>query len=430
MGVNFMKKIISILLCIIVVFALTCCDKAELKLDKAVQLNAKDGLTSNLSDVDVKDEMSAYKAFSGQFFQKSYDLTKTNSGNNMLVSPLSLYLCLSLLATGSDGESKIELENAFGTDIESVKNLSNVLYNRYSQKAYENSKVNIANSVWLNKTYADFVQDGFLSDATKYFNAQIYSSDFLKDNVCGDVNSWVNHYTEGMIDKILESVDHNTVAYLINALYLQSGWAEKYNKTIARTFKNKNSTEKTVEFLSRKSSVYYSSENAEAFIQPLSDGFCFMGILPKDENSASEYFSNMSWAEIETLFKSASYDYEVTTGIPEFKYDYSIDLMDVFESFSLNSIASPYTANFTKLVQIPNGNFYVDSALQKTAIEVDKNGIKAAAVTMIAGKTNSVPAPREKIEIWLDRPFAYLIFDQGSFELGSVPIFYGVVENL
>ncbi len=426
-----MKKIVSILLCVIVLFAFSCCDKTELKLDKAVQLNGKNGLISNLSDVDVKNEMSAYKAFSGQFFQKSYDLTKKGDGSNILVSPLSLYLCLSLLSTGADGESKIELENAFGADIESVKNLSNVLYNRYSQKAYENSKVNIANSVWLNKTYADFVQDGFLSDATKYFNAQIYSSDFVNDNVADNVNSWVNHYTEGMIDKILESVSEETVAYLINALYLQSSWAEKYNYTIPRTFKNKNSTEKTVEFLSRSSSVYYSSENAEAFIQPLSDGFCFMGILPKDESKSAEYFSNMSWAEIETLFKSASYDYEVITGIPEFKYDYSIDLMDVFKSFSLNSISNPYTANFKKLAQIPDGNFYVDNAVQKTAIEVDKNGIKAAAVTMIVGNaTTSLPTPKEQVKIWLDRPFAYLIFDQGSFELGSVPIFYGVVENL
>lgn len=425
-----MKKIISILLCIVVVFALTCCDKSNLKINKAVQLNAKNGLLSNVSEISVIDEISAYKTFSGEFFQKSYDLTKEDVGKNLLVSPLSLYLCLSLLAAGSDGESRVELENAFGTSIEGVKNLSNVLYSRYAQKAYKNSKVNIANSIWLNKTYEDFVQSGFLSDATKYFNAQIYSADFVNDSVQDDVNSWVNHYTEGMIDKILDNVSSDTVAYLINALYLQSSWAEKYNYTIPRTFKNKNSTEKTVEFLSKSSSVYYSSEKAEAFIQPLSDGFCFMGILPKDENSASEYFSNMNWEEIETLFKSACYDYKVITGIPEFKYDYSIDLIDVFESFSLNSISNPYTANFTKLAQIPNGNFYVDNALQKTAIEVDKNGIKAAAVTKITGSNATSFNPNIPIEIWLDRPFAYLIFDRASVELGDVPIFYGVVENL
>ena len=102
----------------------------------------------------------------------------------------------------------------------------------------------------------------------------------------------------------------------------------------------------------------------------------------------------------------------------------------IFESFSLNSISNPYTANFTKLAQIPNGNFYVDNAVQKTAIEVDKNGIKAAAVTKITGSNATSFNPNIPIEIWLDRPFAYLIFDRASVELGDVPIFYGVVENL
>ena len=56
---------------------------------------------------------------------------------------------------------------------------------------------------------------------------------------------------------------------------------------------------------------------------------------------------------------------------------------------------------------------YIDDILQKCKIELDENGTRAAAVTAIFTKCESaaVEKPKEVKEVYLDRPFAFLIYD-------------------
>ena len=73
------------------------------------------------------------------------------------------------------------------------------------------------------------------------------------------------------------------------------------------------------------------------------------------------------------------------------------------------------------------GNLFIDQAIQKTFIELDNSGTRAAAVTAIT----MVPecAPAEKIEYYrveLDRPFVYAIIDTQS----GLPIFVGVCDSI
>ena len=68
---------------------------------------------------------------------------------------------------------------------------------------------------------------------------------------------------------------------------------------------------------------------------------------------------------------------------------------------------------------------YLDFVLQKTKIDVNRNGTKAAAITIGGGKCESA-APVEKIKIVLDRPFMFGIVDNAT----GLPLFLGIVTNL
>ena len=71
---------------------------------------------------------------------------------------------------------------------------------------------------------------------------------------------------------------------------------------------------------------------------------------------------------------------------------------------------------------------YIGSVIQKTHIELDEKGTKAAAVTVIDMKceATAVAPEREKKQVILNRPFAFAIVDM---ETGT-PVFEGIVNTV
>ena len=78
------------------------------------------------------------------------------------------------------------------------------------------------------------------------------------------------------------------------------------------------------------------------------------------------------------------------------------------------------------MITSSDDNVFIDEVLHKTHIEVDSNGTKAAAATVVVMSKGTGPV-REKIEsVVLDRPFVYAIID---IETG-MPLFIGAINSL
>ena len=91
-----------------------------------------------------------------------------------------------------------------------------------------------------------------------------------------------------------------------------------------------------------------------------------------------------------------------------------------------------YSADFFKMLDpttiTPELLLYIGSVIQKTHIELDENGTKAAAVTIIDMKCEATCVEPIKIKkkVILNRPFAFAIMDT---ETGT-PVFTGVVNTV
>lgn len=64
--------------------------------------------------------------------------------------------------------------------------------------------------------------------------------------------------------------------------------------------------------------------------------------------------------------------------------------------------------------------------LSKTFIDLDENGTKAAAATLVAMQDNAAFFPEDKKEVILNRPFVYCIVDTET----SIPVFIGILNSL
>jgi serpin B len=126
--------------------------------------------------------------------------------------------------------------------------------------------------------------------------------------------------------------------------------------------------------------------------------------------------------------KKAQYNaVEISAKMPHFSFECTVGLVEVLSKMGMPSAFSGATADFRGLGTSSKGNLFIDNAIQKTFIELDNSGTRAAAVTAIT----MVPecAPAEKIEYYrveLDRPFVYAIIDTEN----GLPIFVGVCEKI
>ncbi|MGN8804602.1 MULTISPECIES: serpin family protein [unclassified Blautia] len=77
---------------------------------------------------------------------------------------------------------------------------------------------------------------------------------------------------------------------------------------------------------------------------------------------------------------------------------------------------------------IADQNVNVDTILQKTKLELDENGTKAAAVTAVTMECMSAAVENEPIIkiVELTRPFAFLIYDRSNDEI----LFIGKVTSI
>ena len=82
-------------------------------------------------------------------------------------------------------------------------------------------------------------------------------------------------------------------------------------------------------------------------------------------------------------------------------------------------------AEFDKMGRTVVGDLYLGFVLQKTRIELDRNGTRAAAITIGGMKGESAP-PTENIVIILNRPFVFGIIDNAT----HMPLFLGVATDL
>lgn len=349
-------------------------------------------------------------------------LSAEASGKNIMFSPTSLNFALGMIAEGAKGETKEILDDYLGTNdfaayakeyLDKIK-----AYNTEDESYGYQSKVKIADAVWVDNGLT--LQEKFKNTVSDSFGAEVEAVDFsAAEKTCDVINSWCNKNTEGLIPKIItpDLINDNTGLCLTNSLYFESGWSgEPWN--VSDTEESFGEKEKT-KYMTCTGDRYYENDKATAFGRDYANGLSFIGILPNDEGDF-----NLEDLDIGGLLKSnPEYD-EVDCKMPKLNFETSTVLNDMLSSLGLDNLFSS-NADFSG---IADQNVNVDTILQKTKLELDENGTKAAAVTAVTMECMSAPAENEPIikTVELIRPFAFLIYDRSNDEI----LFIGKVTSI
>ncbi|MBO5261544.1 MAG: serpin family protein [Clostridia bacterium] len=359
-------------------------------------------------------------ALSLKLFKES---SKESKGKNVLVSPLSVQLALAMTANGAEGKTRAEMETLLGGEID-LEKLNEYLYTYIKNlPSEEKSKLEIANSIWF-KSGEITVNDSFLQTNKDYYDASVYEADFDKNTV-KDINSWVNQNTDGMIEKIVDEIDEETIMYLINTIMFDAEWSVKYKEESIREGEFTSIDEKIqkVDMMRSTEGIYIETENAIGFKKNYKGGkYGFVALLPNESINIHDFVNSLTETELLYALENASHETVYAT-MPKFKYEYELNMNEVLKALGMATAFEEGKAEFNGMGQTEYG-MYIGKVLHKAFISVDEAGTRAGAVTSVAMDGNA--APMEPKTVKLDRPFFYMIIDNET----NLPIFIGTLTTV
>lgn len=408
------KRIFTLLLIAACVFSLVSCGKISAD-------EISEGYTRRVSiPTDIEgEETQALYSFGFSVFKEQ----AVKGGGNKLFSPLSAVACLGLIANGADGETLAQIEGILGCDVDT---LNKVTLSYFYDLSRSDSPLNVANSLWINSSKSFSVNEEFLQRNANYYNAQVYSDKFDGDTL-KDINRWCDKNTDGMIKEIISDIDDSALIYMINALSFDAEWQTKYeSKNVIKSFDftNYNGSVSSVKALYSEERTYLTDENAVGFIKNYKGNrFCLAALLPNEGVDVYDYIASLSGKRWNEIWKSQAIG-EVKVKLPEFKYECETDIAEIMKTLGVSNMFSPESADFSLLGTSEGGNIHCSLFKQKAVIQVDRNGTKAASVSI--GSTVDSASPHPTVSVYLDRPFVYAIVDLDT----GVPIFIGCVADI
>jgi len=346
-------------------------------------------------------------------------LKTVDDNENLSISPLSIAYALGMTANGAAADTRTQMETVMGTDVETL----NEFLQDYGATLQET--LSIANSIWFNDAEHVHIEDSFLKTSETIYSAGVYQLPFLKSTYLL-VNDWIAEHTMGLIENMIKKpFEPDTVMCLVNALAFEGKWREPYSEySIAEdTFTTSAGEVQNVEFMSSSENFYIKLDNAIGFKKYYEDfKYSFVALLPNE--SLDGFIASMDMPAVLEAVKNPVRT-SVNTKMPKFAFDYDVELRDILMSLGMPLAFDRDYADFSLMGTSDVGKLYIGDVLHNTTIDVDENGTVASAATVVM-IMNAMSMPVEIKEVYLDRPFFFMIMDEQT----NLPLFMGAVNNI
>lgn len=333
--------------------------------------------------------------------------------DNVVVSPYSAAVALSMLAEGAEGQTRTEFDKALGGVLYKAENLGN----------NDTVVVRSANSVWLDDNFSP--RNRYVNLLEKDFDAFLDVENFASPVAVEAINNWCSEHTNGKIKDIIDRLDPSNVMVLVNALYFNAPWENEFdvNRTSEQIFYGL-SRETKVRMMGVEAYYMYAEYQGFQIIQLPYKGlsYAMYVVLPPQGTDINKLISKMDEAAYYAAMDLLSQQ-RVRLFMPRFKAETSMTLNKPLQTMGIKT-AFTAAADFSGIAEM--GPLVLDKVKQKCYIDVTEKGTEAAAVTSAQIRLTSV-RPVEQVPVMrVDRPFVFVIADAANRNI----LFAGKIVHL
>ncbi len=391
---------------------------------------------SSVAATSLSGAVGANNAFAVDLYSQ---LRAASASSNLLTSPLSASIALTMAYAGAEGTTATQMATAlhYGAAANSIFDGQNALSQALAARASaalaadtkramesdetmpsaDDYQLQIVNSVWGEETYT--WNAPFLNILAQDYGTGVYLEDFAAnfDPARLLINAWVSSETADKINNLLPegSLDADTRMVLVNAVHLKLPWSNAFevSRTAPASFTTANGTTVSTPFMNETQSLPYVDDgNAQIVGLTLANGQLAVVIaLPHGDLATYEAGLTATSAGI----AMPSGEGLVQLSVPKVSFTSpSFSLAAALEAMGMPVAFDPAMADFKGLCTHPpdGDNLHISDVLQKAMIAMQETGVEAAAATAVTVVGNAAAgSPPTPIPMIVNRPYVLSIVD-------------------
>ena len=355
------------------------------------------------------------------------EFLSANQGENVVFSPLNVYIALAMLAEVTDNNSRQQILDVLGCNsIETLrKEASEIWKANYSDDGFVTSV--LASSVWLSDEYT-YIKETLQKLADIYY-ASSFSGNMGSNEYNKELQTWLNEQTGGLLKDSADKIEmtQETIMALATTIYYKAAWADKFSKDVTEKgiFQTPNG-EVSCDFMKQSlMDIYYSGEKFTAVRKALGSGdhSAMWLVLPNEGISPEELLTNeeaMSFLITNQKWKKAN-ESIIHLSVPKFDVSSDLDLREGMKHLGITDVFDPARSDFSPMTGDRN-DIFVSQADHSARVTIDEEGCTATAFTVLA--MDGAGCPSNELTLTFDRPFLFVI----TSDVG-LPLFVGTVNQ-
>lgn len=378
--------------------------------------------TPNVSAADEQRFINGTNSFGLEVFRR----VTADSNKNVVLSPLSLSVAMSMAYAGAAGDTaaqmKSVLHNQFGDDtyFRAVNQLLIALRSRSRGGIFAGDprsiELSLVDAAFMARELT--IRPRFLDILSTQYNAGTHEADF-KGNPEGErlnINKFASAATKDLITDLIPRVDpplidENSRAVLVNAAYLKASWRKSFDAKLTAdgAFRIAPGSPVTVPLMHDplRSMGYFAGPDFQAVTLPyIGDDLEMMIILPT-EGRLQAVRNSLDEIWIRNVLGSLTDSY-VDFSMPKFRVTWGSEVFDrTLIDMGMPTAFDGQRADFSNM---SDERLAISSVVQKAYLGVDELGTVAAATSAFTGGGMG-PTP-ETIAVDIDHPFLFAIVDK------------------
>lgn len=358
---------------------------------------------------------------------------KTIPGRNVVLSPVSAALNLSMVLNGADGQTKQQMLAALSLSASEISaiNAANAQLIKTIRTPANSITLSVADSLWVNSRRGTLLPD-YLKRMQASYDAEMVDLDFSNSSAAHRINSWASKETQGKIPKVIDRIDPAELVLLLNAVYFKGEWTHKFDKAKTRQSDftlDSGSAKQVARMVQSGRFDYFETPQLQAIRLPFGEGDLVMEVLLPAKSSSLGALETQLTLERWKNWREQYAQRSGTIELPRFELKSNYRLNGPLQALGMSRAFDPNGAQLAGLLSsVPGqpqpGRMSISSVLQSTYWKLDEEGSEAAVVTTTQIRATAVAHPEQPFRMVVDRPFIGTIEDLRSGALLFVGAIY------
>lgn len=314
----------------------------------------------------------------------AYDLYEQfqHESGNVVLSPLSIATALAMVHSGAQGETAAQIDQVahFGSE-PGIQSSFRALLDAVSSDGDRPFELEMANALWPQQGLP--MRDEFTQGIEANFDGTTQALNYADPVKAADtINKWVDEQTHGKIRDLVVDLDPETKLTLTNSVFFSASWAYRFGNTQTRDFYPEVGDAISVPMMGMVADLRYNVIDGFKILELPYEGQQNSMVILLPHEPGAELSPEALYRVNQWLDGDSRATQPLSISLPKFETTVTSNLKPLLKAMGM-PLAFSEDGDFSGITG--SQGWYINGATHKAFLEVNEEGVEAAATTASPG---------------------------------------------